>query len=93
MNLWGFTRAYLEEAWARFPAFLEQALASNPMKGEYYLPAVVSQLIAEEKARVRVLPSRDKWYGMTYQDDLPSVVEALARMTREGLYPEELWQD
>ena len=93
MNLWGFTRAYLEEAWARFPAFLEQALASNPMKGEYYLPAVVSQLIAEEKARVRVLPSRDKWYGMTYQDDLPGVVEALARMTREGLYPEELWQE
>ena len=91
MNLWGFTRSYLDEAWARFPAFLDQALRENPMKGEYYLPAVVSQLIAEGKAQVKVLSSHDKWYGVTYHEDKPSVVAALKRMTEEGLYPEELW--
>ncbi|OUQ21212.1 nucleotidyltransferase [Flavonifractor sp. An135] len=91
MNLWGFTRSYLDEAWARFPAFLDQALQENPMKGEYYLPAVVSQLIAEGKAQVKVLSSHDKWYGVTYHEDKPSVVAALKRMTEEGLYPEELW--
>ncbi len=53
MNLWGFTRSYLDEAWARFPAFLEQALKADPMKAEYYLPTVVSQLLADGKARVK----------------------------------------
>ncbi|BDF71519.1 nucleotidyltransferase [Oscillospiraceae bacterium] len=91
MNLWGFTRSYLDEAWARFPAFLDGALRDNPMKGEYYLPTVVSQLIAEGKARVKVLRSRDKWYGVTYQEDKPVVVKAIADMTAGGLYPENLW--
>ena len=92
MNLWGFTRSYLEEAWARFPAFLERTRAENPLKGEYYLPAVVSALIDEGKARVKVLRSRDKWYGVTYQEDKPTVVAALADMTARGLYPERLWE-
>lgn len=91
MNLWGFTRSYLDEAWARFPAFLDGALRDNPMKGEYYLPTVVSQLIAEGRARVKVLRSRDKWYGVTYQEDKPVVVKAIADMTAGGLYPENLW--
>ena len=91
MNLWGFTRSYLDEAEARFPKFLDEAMKINPMKGEYYLPGVVSQLLTEEKARVRVLSSKDKWYGVTYQEDKPVVVEALTRMRQEGLYPMDLW--
>ena len=93
MNMWGFTRSYLEEAEARFPAFLDNAIANNPMKGEYFLPGVVSQLLDDGKARVRVLESQDKWYGVTYKEDKPVVVEALARMRREGLYPEKLWNN
>ena len=91
MNLWGFTRSYLDEAWARFPAFLDQTLASNPLKGEYYLPQVVSALIAEGKARVKVLRSQDRWHGVTYQADKPQVVAALRSMTQSGLYPSDLW--
>lgn len=45
MNMWGFHKSYLEEAWKRFPAFLDNAIRTNPMKGEYFLPAVVSQLL------------------------------------------------
>ena len=67
MNLWGFTESFLREDTARFAAFLDKALAENPMKGEYFLPSVVSQLIDEGKARVKVLTSHDKWYGVTYQ--------------------------
>ena len=93
MNLWGFTRSYLDEAEARFPKFLDEAMKTNPMKGEYYLPGVVSQLLTEEKARVRVLSSKDKWYGVTYQEDKPVVVEALTRMRQEGLYPMDLWNE
>ena len=78
MNLWGFTRSFLDEAWARFPAFLDGTLAADPLKAEYFLPGVVSSLIAEEKARVKVLRSADKWYGVTYQADKPQVVAAIA---------------
>ena len=91
MNMWGFNRSYLDEAERRFPAFLDEAIKTNPMKGEYFLPGVVSQLLSEQKARVRVLSSVDKWYGVTYKEDKPLVVEALARMRSDGLYPERLW--
>lgn len=92
MNLWGFQRSYLDEAWAGFPAFLDQALAENPMKGEYYLPAVVSNLLSQHKARVKVLRSSDRWYGVTYKEDKPSVMAALRDLREKGLYPEQLWE-
>jgi hypothetical protein len=91
MNLWGFQKSYLEEAWAGFPAFLDKTIAENPLKGEYYLPAVVSSLLSQHKARVKVLRSNDKWYGVTYKEDKPGVMEALADLREKGLYPEELW--
>ena len=92
MNMWGFTRSFLDEALARFPAFLDQALATNPEKGEYFLPSVVSQLIDEGKARVKVLRSEDKWYGVTYREDKPTVTAAIAEKTAAGLYPDRLWE-
>ena len=91
MNLWGFTKSFLTEAQARFPAFLDKALAENPEKGEYFLPSVVTQLLEEGKARVKVLRSPDKWYGVTYREDKPVVVAAVKAMTEAGLYPDDLW--
>ncbi len=93
MNMWGFTRSFLDEAWARFPSFLDKALAENPAKAEYFLPTVVSQLIDEGKARVKVLRSEDKWYGVTYREDKPTVVNAIAEKTASGLYPGRLWEE
>ena len=92
MNMWGFNRSFLDEAWKRFPAFLDKALAENPAKAEYFLPTVVSQLIDEGKARVKVLRSEDKWYGVTYREDKPTVVAAIGEKTRSGLYPDNLWE-
>ena len=92
MNLWGLTPSFIAEAGARFPAFLDKALAENPLKGEYFLPSVVSALIEEGKARVKVLRSRDKWHGVTYQEDKPLVVAAIAEKTAAGMYPENLWE-
>ncbi len=92
MNMWGFTRSFLDEAWKRFPAFLDKALTENPAKAEYFLPSVVSQLIDEGKARVKVLRSEDKWYGVTYREDKPTVVNAIAGKTKSGLYPDRLWE-
>ena len=91
MNMWGFTRSILDEIKAGFPAFLEKGLASNPMKCEYFLPAVVSTLLEEGRATVAVLSSADKWYGVTYKEDKPVVVQAIKKMKAEGRYPEKLW--
>ena len=93
LNMWGFTRSFLDEAWKRLPAFLDKALAENPAKAEYFLPSVVSQLIEEGKARVKVLRSEDKWYGVTYREDKPTVMNAIAEKTEAGLYPDRLWEE
>ena len=90
MNFLGFMPSFLEEAKARFPAFLDKALAENPMKGEYFLPSIVQQLLMEGKATMKVLTSHDQWYGVTYAADKPVVAEALKKMTEDGVYPEKL---
>ena len=92
MNFWGFTRSFIDEMENRFPAFLDKSMVENPMKGEYFLPGVVDQLIKEDKATVRVLTSEDKWYGVTYKEDKQGVVDALQSMKDKGLYPEKLWK-
>ena len=91
MNMWGYAPSVLRELKARFPAFLDEALANNPEKAEFYLPLAVEQLLSEGKARVKVLSSSDKWYGVTYAADKPQVVAALLEKTQQGLYPDGLW--
>ena len=92
MNMWGFTRSILKEIKEGFPAFLEKGLKENPMKCEYFLPAVVSSLVENDQASVAVLKSADKWYGVTYKEDKPVVVAALQKMKDDGLYPAHLWE-
>ena len=91
MNMWGFTESILEEIRSGFPAFLKKGLAENPMKCEYFLPSVVSDLLSAGKASVAVLESEDKWYGITYKEDKPAVTAAIQKMKNSGLYPERLW--
>ena len=93
MNMWGFTRSILDEIKEGFPAFLEKGLKENPMKCEYFLPSVVSDLLGEERATVSVLTSADKRYGVTYKEDKPVVVAAIKKLKEEGLYPERLWEE
>ena len=92
MNMWGYTNSFLTEIEARFPAFLDRALSGNTVKAEFFLPSTVSQLLAENKATVKVLASPDKWYGVTYAADKPVVVAALKEMSEQGMYPAQgLW--
>ena len=93
MNFWGYTPSFLRQIRDRFPAFLDKALETNPLKGEFYLPVLVSDLLAEGKASVRVLRSTDRWFGVTYAADKPGVVAALRQMTAEGKYPDGLWNE
>lgn len=91
MNMWGFSASFLQEIKSGFAAFLEEGLKTNPMKCEYYLPTVVTNLLVAEKATVTVLASQDKWYGITYKEDKPQVVAAIKGLKDSGLYPQHLW--
>lgn len=92
MNMWGFTESILEELKERFPVFLKENLEKNPLKCEFFLPMVVGELLAEDKAVVDVLKSEDRWYGVTYQEDKQMVMDAVAKMKEQGMYPKKLWE-
>lgn len=91
MNMWGFTVSLLGELKERFAYFLERNLAKNPLKCEYFLPFVVDELLKENKAEVTVLKSADRWYGVTYKEDKPVVVNAIKALKEAGLYPAGNW--
>ena len=92
MNMWGYMPSFMQEMADGFPAFLDKALETNPLKGEYFLPLAVDNLLNSGKATVKVLTSPDRWYGVTYAADKPMVVAALQAMTNEGKYPDGLWK-
>lgn len=91
MNTWGFTPGFLGELKAKFATFMKEVMPTNPEKAEFFLPFAVADLLAEGKARAKVLRSADKWYGITYAADKPQVVAALREMATEGKYPPSLW--
>lgn len=93
MNMWGFYPSIFNELDGAFRAFLKDTLASNPLKGEFFLPTMIEQLLKEHKAAVKVLKSTDRWYGVTYREDKPVVMEAIRRLKADGLYPEKLWEE
>jgi hypothetical protein len=88
MNLWALTPAYLRECRDRFPKFLRESVPVNPEKCEFLLPTVVSDLLKEGAADVKVLDNTDKWYGVTYKEDKETVVKAFRELKEAGVYPE-----
>ena len=93
MNMWGFTPSLFGELEARFPRFLAQSVPANPLKAEFLLPDIVGDLVQEEKARVKVLPTDEKWFGVTYQADRPHVQAAVRELIAQGRYPARLWAE
>lgn len=91
LNLWVFKNSIFDEMQARFANFLKDEIASNPLKKEYYLPSVSNQLLSEKKATFKVLPTKARWFGMTYLEDLPNTKANIAKMKENGEYPENLW--
>ncbi|GAA0178806.1 nucleotidyltransferase [Clostridium sediminicola] len=92
MNTWGFTPSIFNEIDSRFPKFLEES-KNNPLKAEFFLPSVVDSLISENKAKVKVLTSKEQWYGVTYKEDKPLVKKAIQKLVNDGVYPENLWRN
>jgi hypothetical protein len=90
MNMWGFTPVLIDELEARFPRFLREH-QGNLEKAEFFLPEVVGQLIAEGKASVKVLPTDERWFGVTYQEDKAVVKQMMRDLIQRDVYPENLW--
>ena len=90
MNMWGFTANFLEALEAGFHEFLA-GLEEGDTDSEYLLPMFVNTLIQEGRASVSVLETKDKWFGVTYKEDKPIVVESIRKLIGEGKYPEKLF--
>lgn len=91
MNMWGFTPDYFEHSDSYFKEFLsDPATMANP-KAEFFIPLMVNKLINEKTATVKVLDTTSKWFGVTYAADRESVVNKIASLVSEGVYPTHLF--
>jgi hypothetical protein len=89
MNFWGFTPALFPQLKVEFEKFLKKA--GGEQKSECYIPATVGDLVTSGQAKCKVLRSSDSWFGVTYREDRPQVVESICQLVAQGKYPEKLW--
>lgn len=90
MNMWGFTPDFIDVLDKKFVDFLA-SVPEGDLKKEYLLPGVVDELIKAGEAKVKILPTEDKWFGVTYKEDKESVVAAFKDLIVRGVYKEDLW--
>ena len=90
MNMWGFTPQIFSQLYEQFQRFLKRY--GNDLKAECYIPSTVNTLIQSGQARVKVLRSGDAWFGVTYREDHPRVVQSISRLVEGGIYPRKLWR-
>lgn len=90
MNMWGLPPRFLEMLEGGFADFLDH-LGKDAMKSEYLLPKIIDKLLAEQKARVKVLETGDRWFGVTYKEDKPVVVASIQKLIEQGVYKEKLF--
>ena len=90
MNMWGLPPRFLEMLEDGFAGFLD-SLGDDAMKAEYLLPKIIDKLLAEQKARVKVLETGDRWFGVTYKEDKQVVVDSIQALIQQGVYKEQLF--
>ncbi len=89
MNFWGFTPAVLPAFYDKFVTFMEER--ANELKSEYFIPFGINLLIQEGLLHVKVLESTAKWFGVTYKEDKPVVIEKFKELAQQGVYPSTIW--
>ena len=99
MNMWAFPAAPGETPWFlevledSFRTFFQQEVPANPMKAEYLLPILIGTLLRRGQCTVEVLPTADKWFGVTYKEDKPLVVQSFRALIEAGEYGKKLYAD
>ena len=92
MNMWGLTPSFLQELETGFVRFLKNLTPEEEQKAEYLLPTIIDGLIQEGRARVKVIDTDARWFGVTYQEDKEAVVQAIRKLIQQGVYQEKLFQ-
>lgn len=90
LNMWGFMPSLFPHVNAGFQQFMARD-GGNP-QSEYYIPTVVNDLVAAGLVRVRVLRTTANWFGITYREDRPYVVQSIRTLIQNGMYPDKLWR-
>ena len=91
MNMWGLKPEFMDTLEQGFREFFQGAAKADPLKAEYLLPIYIGQLLRDKKVTVRVLPTSEKWFGVTYREDKPAVVESFQKLIAEGVYTSPLF--
>ena len=91
MNMWALQPEFVEVLDRGFREFFRTAALENPMKAEYLLPIYIGQLLREQQVTVQVLETGEKWFGVTYREDKPAVVESFRRLIDDGVYSTPLF--
>ena len=91
MNMWGFGKSVLPELEKALDLFFKEKVALNPLKSECLIPTEVDVFLKNGKATVKVLPSSDQWFGVTYKEDKQYVMESIQKLKDAGQYPDKLW--
>jgi len=89
MNIWGFKPSIFATLEDKFVTFLKNEI--DKPKSEMYIPSVVFEMIDEKRVTVKVLEADSPWFGVTYKEDKPIVIEKLRKLIDAGEYPEKLW--
>ncbi len=90
MNFWGFTPDFIDGLAAGFEYFLSN-IGGRETTAEYLLPTIVDRLLKKKRVDLTVLPSGDRWFGVTFREDVPFVQQKFAELVAEGVYPENLF--
>ena len=92
MNFWGFTPKIFSECESILENYLKDAITENPLKCEHVIPTAIGDLVSENKCKVKMLSSKDQWFGVTYQEDKPMVMNKIQEMKDANIYPDILWK-
>ena len=92
MNFWGFFPSFIDELKTGFAEFLQNLSGEKLLGAEYLLPIIIDEKLKKHEADVTVLSTNDKWFGVTYREDVPIVIAAIRELIDQGIYPEKLWQ-
>lgn len=91
MNMWAFYPDFIEKLEEKFQVFLKESVFKDPMKAEFLVPVVIDELIKEQAVSVQLLSCDEKWFGVTYQEDKPSVKAGIKKLVDDHVYPNKLW--
>lgn len=93
MNMWGLSPAFLCTLEELFKTFFQTDVPQNPLKAEYLLPILIGKLLQQKAVTVQVLPTQDKWFGVTYAADKAAVTESFEKLLSDGVYRADLYSD